>query len=155
MWGTTSRRGGGSKQRNTAVVSTADASRSCADESPRFTSGSAKAEALGRGAGSTVGALPGVLLLIILGVVGTVFAGKMAWSEVGMTSHAFTRLSVIVPYRSWICFCSCAEHLGWHQCHALSAAMKASSEGRVTLRISLAAHVNACEGFPAHGSEWT
>ena len=81
MLGTTSRRGGGSKQRQAASAE-ADVVPKHLEDSPRFTSGSAKAEAVGRGAGSTVNNLPKTVLLVILFLVGTVFAVQMAREEV-------------------------------------------------------------------------
>lgn len=81
MLGTTSRRGGGSKQRPAAAVED-DVAQNHADDSPRFISGSAKAEAVGRGAGSTVSRHLRMALLVLVILVGTVLAVKLAWEEV-------------------------------------------------------------------------
>jgi hypothetical protein len=85
MQGTTSRRGGGSSKQRQAE---ADVAHDLTNESPRHTSGSgsAKAEAVGRGAGSTVSSLPRMVLLVMLILVGTVFAMKMASEEVRIVS---------------------------------------------------------------------
>ena len=116
MLGTTSRRGGGSKQRQAAAAAAeADEDQQRADDSPRFTSGSAKAEAVGRGSRSTVSSLPKVVLVVILVVVGTVFAVKVAREEVRISFH----LS-LSNNSSSSCACVCCERRVHHTRRGIS-----------------------------------
>lgn len=76
-------RGAKLKQRQAGAAAEADGSPRGHDlESPRRASGSAKAEAVGRGAGSTLSALPKMALLLMLVCVGTVVAFRMGREEV-------------------------------------------------------------------------